>query len=202
MRSSPRHRARVERAGRRGLEALAGERLAVDDTPAVARLRVAQELPHGRHPRFGGALRAPDPRQLGGALHPTAVVEEPLIDVERDPCAAQPVGVRNREARGHDRVLETDVLHETETDLGKDRVQVEALRDELLGPIRLERLQLHVGCRPLDVVELERVDAHEPAPADLRVRERVADGDRDLVAQLERALAVADDQRVGHSAAG
>ena len=69
------------------------------DTPAVARLRAAQELAHGRHARVGRPLRAPDPLELGSALHAPAVVEEALVDVERDPCAAQPVGVHEREAR-------------------------------------------------------------------------------------------------------
>ena len=192
---------RVELSRCRNLEALARERLSVGDSPRVGGLRAAQQLPHGRHARFGSALRLPDPVELGRALHPPAVVEETLVDVERDPCAAQPVGVRQREGRRHDRVRQADVLGEAEADLGEDRVQVDALRDELFGLVGLEGLHLDGRCHALDVVEVERDDAHESSAIDFRIRERVADGHGNLVAQLERALAVTDQQHVRHSAA-
>ena len=95
-------------------------------------------------------------------------------------------------------MLETDVTREADADLGPDRVEIEACGDELFRAVGLERLQLGVGRGPADVFELERIGGHEAPAGDLGVGERVPDCDGDLVAELHGALAVADEQDVGH----
>ena len=53
-------------------------------------------------PGLGGALRAPDPGELGARLDAPALVEHRLVDRELDAVGPQPVAMAERERGRND----------------------------------------------------------------------------------------------------
>ena len=91
-----------ERDGDGALQALRGERLAVQVQDPVDRLGAPEQLRGGACAGLGRALGPPDALHLRRGLRPAPLGEEPAIDVEPDAAGAQSVGELGREA-GRDR---------------------------------------------------------------------------------------------------
>ena len=125
------------------------------------------------------------PSSSRGGLPAPAVVEEALVGDELDAVAAERVGVPERERAGDAARVripsERDDLH---GDRRSDVVEVDARAEEVVRREGLGRDDLDRRVDDGDPVALDAPDDRDPAPADLRVDERVADVDRDLVPQL------------------
>ena len=140
-----------------------------------------------------------DPGELGVGLVAAPPVEPLVVDRELHAAAAQEVRDRDREAGRHERRAHAHALHRAREELELDLVAGQALRDQLAAAELLAQDALDVGRGRREAVGLQDVRQHDPAAVVLGVEERVADGDRELVAQLGRAQRVADDEDVGHA---
>ncbi len=77
-----------------------------------------------------------------------------------------------------------------------DLVVVHPGLDQVVHRDRLGRDDLDRRLDDRDPVALDAPHDRHPSPADLRVQERVADVERQLVSQLGGALGVAEDQEI------
>ena len=188
----------AERALHRELDPLAGQRLAVERERAVRARGAAQQLDAGSDAGLDGAARSTDPGELVLVLHAPPLVEEALVRGQLDPVRAQVVGVLEREAAGRRRALEAELLAGTEVELAVELVVVEPPLQQRVDARVLERQHLEIGAELGDPAGLERADDDRALAADLRVEERIGNGERHLVAELRRADRVGDDQDVGH----
>src|SRR5207253_3918749 len=91
------------------LDALTGERLPVDLEPAAVRLCPPEELAGRVESGLAGALRVPDPAELGLVLRAAAVVEEIALDDDLDSVRAQVISVADGEGRGYDCTLDPEL---------------------------------------------------------------------------------------------
>ncbi len=177
---------------------LARQRRAVDDPSAVPGLRAGEQRRDRGGPRLGGTRRAVDALELERALPASAVVEHPLVDHELDARLAQSVGEPDGELAGHLRAPEAEGLHLPD-DVGRcEVVEVDALADEVVDGEGLRVDDVDGRIDGGDAVALDAPHDRDPALADLRVQERVADTERKLVPQLGRTFGVAHDQDVRH----
>ena len=93
-----------------------------------------------------------------------------------------------------------ELAHGAEVQLAIDLLVGQPLGDELVAAELLAEQALELRRLLGDAVDLEHVGEDRPAAIDLEVEERVADPERDLVAQLGRAQRVAADEDRGHQA--
>ena len=180
------------------LDALAGQRLAVELEHVARGVRAAQKIPCHIHRRLGRALSAADPLQLGRVLHPPAPRELLAVDGQLETCRAQVVGELDGKARRDDRGLDADRAAGAFGHVEVELVARHALVEQLL-PAQLVPRQ-HVHADPAHARHLERVDGDDPPAVPLRVEKRVGDGHGHLVPQLRRAQRVSVDEDVGHEA--
>ena len=180
------------------LDPLAGQRLAAQREHAVRARRGPQQRDAGGYSLLDRAARAADARQLGLGLDAPTLVEEALVGLELDPVRAQVVRVAEREGRGRDGALDAEVPAGVEVELPLVRVRIEAAPEQLVDADVLERQHFEAGAELRDPAGLERADDDGAFSGDLRIEERIGDGERHLVPELRRADRVRDDQHVGH----
>src|SRR5204862_6806126 len=89
---------------------LAGERLAVQEQPAVPLLGAAKQLTRGVHARLRAALGATDPFELRLALDPAALHDGLPVGRDLDPLGREPVGKQERKRRRDGGLLDAETL--------------------------------------------------------------------------------------------
>jgi hypothetical protein len=181
----------------RGAHLLGAERRAVDAQLAVLGARLAQQRGGGRHAGLGGGLGAAHAAQLGLVLRPPAPGELLDVGAQLDAVRAQAVGQRDRQLRRHHGDVQLEARAEPRAQLELDLRARHPGRDEVVEAELVPEHELDVGRDAGDPVALEQVRQHHPAVAALGVQERVADRERDLVAEGGRALGVAVDENGG-----
>ncbi len=124
-------------------------------------------------------------------------VEQLALGVELDPLCPEPVGDLHREHRGDGRPGHAERRARARGDLEQRRLAGQAGADQLVAAELLERVDLHAA-ELLEARDLERADHDVAVAVALDVEERVADPDRQLVAQLRRALRRVPDEDVRH----
>jgi hypothetical protein len=128
------------------------------------------------------------------ALTSAPIVEELLIDLERDPARAKCIGKAEWERPRHVSLLDAETTNDTDRQLVRRRARGELapadlVRAELLGGPNLE-----AGAEPIDPRRLHRADDDDTASVDLGVDERIGDAERHLVPELGSPNRVADDE--------
>lgn len=135
------------------------------------------------------------------ALGPAPVVEEALVDPQLDAVGAQGIGDADRERLRHDGRPQAERAHVAHTLHRPDLVDVVDLAQDVRDREALGRDDLDAGSNLDDAVSLDAPHDRDASPTDLCVDEGVADRNLDLVSQLGAALAVADEEHVGHGRA-
>ena len=188
---------REERLGDRLLEALGGERLAVEVEDAVDLVGRAEQVCSGARARLCRDLCTADALELPCRLRAAPRGEERPVDVEDDACGAQPIGELEREPGRDDRLPDTELRTCPRRDLEHRRVGIEAVRDVLIETERLERENGH----PLDLAHsrrLERANHRVAVAVSLDVEERVGDGVGHLDSELGTPHRVSEDEDARH----
>ena len=126
----------------RDLDALAGERLAVEDEQAVLSLGPAKELARGIHPGLGATLSAPDPVELRLALGAATLYEGFAVRCDLDPLGPEPVRELDRERGRHDRALDAELLDRANRGLEPDVLHRDPLLDQVVPAELLDRVRL------------------------------------------------------------
>ena len=170
---------------------------------AVARLRAREQRRDRRHPCLGRLLRDANPGQLEVGLAPPAVVEEPLVDDELDTVGPQPVADRRAGKRSGTtaRSMPSDATI-CENSAGKTSYASRPSRQQAgrAGSVS-DGDELDRRIARGDAIALDAPDDRDAPAADLGVEERVADVDRNLVAELRQAERVADQEDIWHGRA-
>ena len=188
----------AERRLGRGLDALARERLAVDDEGAVADLRAPQQLAARAHRGPRGLLGAPDALQLGLVLRAAAVDEKVAVGTHLDAVLAQRVRQLQPERVRHDRLRHAELLRRPQHGLQQRALAVEPLVEELVEAELLGRVRLEPAAQVLEPRHLEAADDRVAVAVPLDVQNRIGDGDGHLVPRLGGTDRVAEDEDVGH----
>ena len=168
--------------------------------PVAVDLGLAQHARALVHAGHGGVRGAADAGQLRVGLAAPALDEELVVGGQLDALGPQAIGHREREVGRHHGRGDPQLARGAEVELAVDLLVRQALGDELVATELLAEQALELGRLLGDAVDLEHVGEDRPAAVGLEVEERVADPERDLVAQLGRAQRVAADEDRGHQA--
>src|SRR5262249_49038875 len=133
------------------------------------------------------------------ALHTTSPVEELALGRELDAVGAQVLREHERERVRNDRVRDADALDASERQFERDLPVAETRIEQRVEAEPERRGQHGVDAGLLEARPLEVRDDDVAAAVELRVEERVAEGERHLVAKLGMANRVAVDQDVCHA---
>ena len=123
-----------------------------------------------------------------------------LVDLERDPVVAQPVGERDRQVAGHDGALDLPAPDGAQRHLQLGLGAVGAVGEHLVEPEVVEQDELGVGQGLADAGRLERAGEDRGAAVLDHDQQRVDDLQRDLVADGRVANGVAVEQDRRHPA--
>ena len=167
-----------------GLQELARHRLALEDEAAVPALGATEDVADLGHRGLRGLLRAADPVELRGGLHPPAPAEVFLVERELDAARAKVVSDTEGKALGNDRLGDAERATRPEVDLARDLVPAEAAPQELVDTELLPGRDLDAEPELLDTRLLVRRHHRVLLPAGLGVEERIGNDERYLVAHL------------------
>ena len=145
-----------------------------DETPVHA-LCAGYEIASYADTGLCSSLRAPNAGQLLLGLPSPPVVEEPLVDGQRDAARSQRIADAEREAPRDGRRFDPEALRDAHHLLEGRSVDVDPAAPDLIGAELLGRAHLEADAERFDPRRLHGADRHDAPIAELRIDERIRD---------------------------
>ena len=165
---------------------------------SVHRIGAAKQFHCGGHRGVGRPLGAANTGHLRLGLHPAPSLDRHVVDAECDPVSAKTLRDTEGKIEVDDRLAHAHPLGGARYELDEHLGARAAAPDQFIEAKAIDIDQLRVRASGGQTLALEHRGHDVNLAADLAVKERIPDRDRDLVAERGAALRVAEQQQVGH----